>query len=501
MTRVAVLAGALALAVACGGSDERRDPAPGDASGDPAPPSDTTAGALSPAVEVTGTPAPPPACALALSEDPPDLGATPAARLAPAWELVAPNGWHLAFAGVQDEAGNVYWHESGPTSRSAVGSATHDGAMRWRRELDVASAAVLLVAAERVLISAGAGTSDFPDRVEALDARSGEIAWRLELSEATRALVPAARGPARTGVRVDHPSVLDGVATIPVSTVDPEGYLWPGLLRVDLASGTVRELRAIATDLTIWIPGEPVVAGGLTYVTAHPTQLQAALLGFDAAGDPRVALPVRTDDNPWTLAASERFLFASGTAGDAASGVPFVQWSALDGTPLGRVATGPWPRPDVVASGSRAFVHGAARLARLELEGCGVAWERTLLRAPRDGRFTFRIVAETPPILTRAGVLVAIQVQVSEGSSGSVAGEAGWLVEVGDDGAESFRGRLPDGFLYGGGATLHRGRFVTAAAVRPWEWRLVAFDVGDREPAASGWATRHGSPSRERRAR
>ncbi|HYG68719.1 MAG TPA: hypothetical protein VD838_13715, partial [Anaeromyxobacteraceae bacterium] len=327
----------------------------------------------------------------------------------------------------------------------------------------------------------------------------GAAAWSLDVAAEAAALVPNGRGPAREGVRVDRPAALEGLLTFPLSAVDQRGFVCPGLLRVDAASGAVPELRRIAPGETIWIPGEPAASPDTTFVTVSPDAGSRLLVGFDGSGAPRVVVREPFEDNLWIEAATDRWVFQSGQpAGSGVWGSGFLQWSAPDGTPRGRVAGAAGPA--LVASGDALFFVAQARAARVDLAGCAVGWERTLARAPPPSRRALSAIAEAFPILTATGgVLVSHQVYTSpDGTSAAIEPGPGWVVEVGQDGAEHFRARLPDGLLRGGGAALHRGRWFVAASRPVWQTRIQAFDLAGQEPAASGWVTRHGSMARER---
>jgi PQQ-like domain len=523
MKRLAVLACALALVAGCGDGGDRRNPPPEEPTppateppssdpqpspSNPEPPSTqpTPGRVVSPPVTTDGVPVPAPGCALALSADPPDVAQAAEQPIALAWEYVAPEGWSVRFEGIQDPVGNLYWTEHAVDGGAGafVASATRDGALRWRVAAPRAEPRALLVAAGRLVLTGAPSAlgSDHPARIDALDAATGAVAWTVDVAAEAAILVPGDRGPAREGVRMDRPSVLGAMLTFPLSAVDQPGYVWPGLLRVDAASGAARELRQIAAGETIWIPGEPAASADTTFVTVSPRHQSRVLLGFDGSGAPRVVVPEPFDDGLWLEAVSDRWVFQSGQSGGAGIwGSGFLQWSALDGTPRGRVAGA--SGPTLVTAGDALFFAAEGRAARVDLAGCAIAWERTLARSPPKSRDSFDGVAEAFPTLTATGgVLLSHQRFTSQdGTSAGIEPGPGFVVELGPDGAERFRARLPDGLLRGGGAALHRGRWFVAASRPVWQTRLQAFDVGDREPAAAGWVTRHGSPSRERRAR
>jgi hypothetical protein len=516
MKRLAVVACALSIVAGCGDGDDgdRRDPPPDEptpspsdpqpAPSDPQPPPQGRV--VSPPVTTDAEPPPAPGCAIALSPDPPDVARALEQPLAPGWEYVAPEGRTVRFDGIQDADGNLYFTEhpldggGGPF----VASLTREGALRWRVPAPRDEPRALLVASGRLVLTGAPSPlgDDHPARIDALDAASGAAVWTLDVAAEAAILVPAERGPAREGIRVDHPAVLGATLTFPLAAVDQPGYVWPGLLRVDVATGAARELRRVAAAETIWIPGKPAASSDATFVTVSPRQESRLLLGFDGAGAPRVVVPEPFADGLWLEAVSDRWIFQSGQAGGAGSwGAGFLQWSALDGTPRGRVAGASGPA--LVTAGDALTFSAGGRAARVDLAGCAVAWERTLARPAPPSPGAVSGVAESFPILTAAGgVLLSHQLFTSQdGTSAGIEPGPGFVVELGPDGAERFRARLPDDLLRGGVAALHRGRWFVAASRPSRPTRLQAFDVGAREPAAIGWVTRHGSPARERRAR
>lgn len=520
MWRLALLACALGLVVTgCDdGGGDRRDPPPADPAGpgepspmqpvppQPAPTEPLPARVVTPPVTSDAAPAPVPDCALALPEDPPDVVPAQEQEAALAWEYVAPEGLSVRFDGIQDGEGNLYWteHPVGGGEDAFVASATRDGAVRWRVAAPRSEPRALLVTAGRLVLTGGPSVlgGDHPTWIGALDAATGEVVWELDVAAEAAALVPADRGPMREGVRVDRPGVLGGTITFPLSAVDQSGTVCPGLLRVDAASGAVPELRQIAAGETIWIPGEPAASPDTTFVTVSPDAVSRLLLGFDAAGAPSVVVPQPFEDNLWIEAATDRWVFQSGQpSGTGAWGAGFLQWSAPDGTPRGRLAGA--AGPTLVTSGDTLVFTAQGRVASVDLAGCAVAWAQTLARVPPPAPRAFSAVAEAFPILTaNGGVLVSHQIYTSAyGTSLTIEPGPGWVVELGPDGAVRFRSRLPDGLLLGAGSALHEGRWFVSASMPVWQTRIQAFDLAGQEPAEAGWVTRHGAMTRERSAR
>jgi hypothetical protein len=514
MRRLLLLAGALAALAACGGDDRPAPPADGPTAGEP-PSQDPlpSGGRLSPPVNVVGEPAAPPDCTVTIAEEPPDVAAASERSLSAVWEYAAPDGFVLGFHGLQDAEGDLYWLEWSERGEGAfLASATRDGAVRWRVAAPRPDGVLpRLVTRGRLVVTGGdaAGLgSDHPDRIDALDAATGAHVWTVDVAAEAAWLVPSDRGPARAGVRVDQPAVLDGILTVPVSAVDAPGNVWPGLLRVDAATGEVLELRAIATDLTIWIPGEPVVGAGTAFALVRPTHLSAAFLGFGPDGAARVAAPLPFDDGLWAEAATDRLVFASGHPNASGTpGAPFVQWSGHDATPRGRLAgldrllaTG---FGQVLAGDGTLLVVGRGRLAAVDLDRCALAWTRTLAHVPPPDRSTRPWLNQTDAIRTAGGgVLLSHQLVLGDGTSEGSDPREAWVVELDGGGREVLRGRLPDGASYEGGSALHRGRWfvATGAPGAPVARRLRAFDLAGQQPATTGWVTRHGSLTRERRA-
>jgi hypothetical protein len=435
--------------------------------------------------------------------------------LDPAWEYVPAPGWLIDFDGIQDPAGNIYWvEELGDTpqpTRWAIASASSSGQLRWRIEPTPSPGYVWawLYADGRLVIGLESPTTTslyyptfhVPDQVVALDASSGATRWNVNLAPAFASLVPASDGPSRPDTWVGQPSATTSTVTLPIGAGGASGYVWGGLVRVDLETGGILDLRATAAALSGWIPGDPVATAGTTFASVRPTVQSAALLGIAASGDLRLATPLAYQDGPWIMAVSDQYLFEASAQVDTPA---FAQWMALDGTPLGRARWIWWrPTDDVLSSGGTALLISQGRVARLELDRCAVAWQATLGRAGPDlvgGSFW---LAETTPFLTRrGGLLVSVQVGDSpRNTSPQAPSDPAFVVELAPDGSEVFRAMLPTGFIYAGGAALYRGRWITARGPSPAEQHLVAFDLAGQDVAEHGWTTHNGSPARDRAAR
>src|SRR5690606_21715023 len=98
------------------------------------------------------------------------------------------------------------------------------------------------------------------------------------------------------------------------------------------------------------------------------------------------------------------------------------------------------------------------------------------------------------PILTDKGTVLFAE---GNAAARSCAGRA-WLQEVDADGEVVMACELPAGGNYAGAAALRRGGWVVADACSN---SLQLFHLPDRETAAKGWVTAHGSPTRQSRPR
>lgn len=420
--------------------------------------------------------------------------------LTAAWAYRAAAGRAIDFSGVQDAEGNLYWIEAwtGEDGRPVfeLVSATRDGAVRWRAAA-AHDAWRLLFVSGGLLVVGGAQRPEqswpYWELLDAHDAATGALAWSADLSEAIRSLTGDDLARPYVGTRA--PAVAGGTIHVPASAVDAAGGTRPGLLRLDLATGTLLEVRGLAGADSIWMPSDAAaLSEGPTFLSARPGEGESALLGFAALGAPALEVARPEADHLWLVGATDRHLLETGAReGDRA---PFLQWSALDGTPLGRIARA---GGEPLAAGASLWLVAGPRVSRYDLGGCAALWDRAVAAAPADGA-----VLATAAVLTDGdGALVGVQ-EVASTSGGLVALGPARAVEVGPDGAERRRGVLPEEFLLGRAATLHDGRWFAAGARRDATGEpvaeIAAFDLPGVAPAATGWVTADGAPSRERRA-
>jgi len=480
------------LAAACGGSAPRPLIAP--AARDAAP--------KAPALPVPGGGGP---CRLEPAGAPPVAAPAAAEPLAAEWAYRAAPGRSIDFAGVQDGDGNLYWIEVWPQEDGRPAfelvSASRDGAVRWRAPA-AHDAWRLLFVSGGLLVVGGALRPEqswpYWEVLDAHDAATGALAWSADLSEAIRSLTGAEAARPYVGTRA--PAVAAGTIHVPASAVDASGSTRPGLLRLDLATGALREVRGLAGPGSIWMPSDAAaLADGRAFLSARPGEGESALLGFADVGAPEVEVERAEADHLWLVGASDRHLLEAGAReGDPAWSGPFLQWSGLEGTPLGRIANA---SGEPLAAGADLWLVAGARVSRFELAGCAVAWDRTVARAPAGGA-----ILATAAIRTAGdGILLGVQeVALAAGGGPLEAVGPARAVELGPDGAERRRGLLPEGFLLGRAATLHAGRWFVSGARRDAAGQavaeLAAFDLRGVEPASSGWVTSDGTPSRERRA-
>ncbi|WP_242345028.1 hypothetical protein [Anaeromyxobacter terrae] len=470
-----------------------------------------------PAPPGTGTPAAPPPtppppiaspCELSVSlGGAPALEATAPRHPLPAWEHRPAAGTRLRWDGVLDADGNLYWTELAEDGTGEVVSATRAGQIRWRAPTAHLAAHVVLVA-DGVVVALSQPTIDafsVPGTwLEAFRAADGAPLWTRDVVADAAPLVPEAAGPARAYVGETHPAAADGTLVLSLTALGAEGYQYPGVLRVDLRSGALLSRRSFEGARTIWMSSPAAIARDGTLVFSASTDVAGATLYATAPGGADLfAIPQPSDHASWLANVSDRFAFVQSFPDSRFlpdGGPAYVDWLRLeDGARAGR-ATG--VSGEVLSEGGFAYSFGIGTVARLDLDGCAVGWQRTIAAEPPGDRSTHPHLTTAVTSLTAdGGVLVLSELDVYGATSLDVTLGTAALIAIGPDGVERWRAELPVDALYGGPGALHGGRWFVAPLLPDRSTAVLrAFDVGI-DAAEPGWIAQDGGFSRTRRAR
>jgi outer membrane protein assembly factor BamB len=438
--------------------------------------------------------APPPVLTDARAGDP----------LAPVWEIRPTAGAQLAFDGVVDGEGNVYWRElsgGGPV----LASATRDGALRFRAPgpkggIVLAGAALIAAATEDGGCSGGGSPV-----VEAYSAATGARLWRRELLADVEAWMRgggSCRYGAIAGVAAGE-RVLVAASILDHGTGEHES----GYVALDPASGELRWAVRTSAPGNVMMAGAPVIAeDGDGYGSSTQDYRRDELLVFHGLAAPDV---LATPADPWhggVLAAYGTLLVSVATGGSSweppPSGVEIrcrrdggvlASAGTVAGTPL--LALGAlWLFGDV--------------LSRHDVATGALRW-RVRLGAPPDlppDPARRPLLLRSSPLVTAAGAVVFTEQQAVAGQLSSDQQLGTPVLRVVDvDGAEPFRRTLPlEAEGYAGASASHGGRLFLAGQVLPSAGAngvIRAFDVPGLAPPEHGWMTPNGSMSRDNRAR
>jgi hypothetical protein len=437
----------------------------------------------------------------------PSLVATTPRQLEPVWEHRPATERRLRWDGVADGSGNLYWTELALDGTGEIVSGTRDGQVRWRAPAARREAHVVLVA-DGIAIALSQPPGDVftvPGTwIEAFRAADGAPLWSRDVVADAAPLVPTDAGPARAYVGETHPAAADGVIVLSLTALGAEGYQYPGLLQIDLQSGALLARRGFEGARTTSMSSPPAIApDGTVLFSASTDVVGATLYAIAPGGADRFAIPQPNDHASWLANVSDRFAFMQSFPDSRFlpdGGPAYVDWLRLeDGARAGR-ATG--VSGEVLSVGGFAYAFGIGTVARLDLDGCAVAWRRTLAVQPPGDRFTHpHLTTAVTGVTQDGGVLVLSELDVFGAVSSEVTLGTAALIAIGPDGGERWRAELPVDALYGGPGALHRGRWFVAPALPDRTTAVLrAFDVGV-DAADGGWPAQHGGFSRERRAR
>ncbi len=471
----------------------------------PVPPPDAGTPAAPPP-----TPPPPIAspCELSVGLDGgPALEATAARHPTPAWEHRPAAGMRLRWDGVLDADGNLYWTELADDGTGEVVSATRAGRVRWRAPAAHLVAHVALVADGVVAVLSQPTIEPLGvpgTALEAFRAADGAPLWTRDVVADAAPLVPEAAGPARAYVGETHPAAADGVLFLSLTALGADGYQYPGVLRVDLESGALVSRRAFEGARTIWMSSPAAIApDGALLFSASTDVVGATVYATAPDGGDRFAIAQPSDHASWLANVSDRFAFVQSFPDSRFlpdGGPAYVDWLRLeDGARAGR-ATG--VSGEVLSAGGFAYAFGIGTVARLDLDGCAVAWRRTLASEPPSDRSTHpHLTTAVTAVTADGGVLVLSELDVYGATSLDVTLGTAALVALGPDGVERWRAELPVDALYGGPGALHGGRWFVAPLLPDRSTAVLrAFDVGI-DGAERGWIAPEGGFARARRAR
>lgn len=442
---------------------------------------------------------------------PPPALADPRAgeALAPAWEARPRAGATLAFDGVVDRAGHVYWREVDVASGEAeLVSATRDGEERWRAPGPPAPVALAGGALVSAFVEPGRCGPRGNPVLEGRGAQDGARRWRVELLPLLEPWLRSAPGAGScrfgglAGLAAAPARVLVAASVLDRATGEHES----GYVELDPATGAVLRATRTSSPGNVMPAGAPVLAEDqVGYGSRTVDYRRDELLAFPPGAAPR---PLAEEPEPW-------------------HGAPRAAYGALlVAEATGGVAFGPPPRGLEVRcrrDGSRVLAAGGLRglpllaagalwafgdeLARWDAASGALAWRIALGAPPAAASRRERpLVLRSWPIALRGGA-VAFTEQPAVAAPAPEPQRLGAPVlrVVDAAGVEVLRRTLPlEPEGYQGPAAAHRGRLFLAGQVEPAAGArgvLRAFDVPGLAPASRGWISVNGSMAGDRRAR
>jgi len=475
-----------------------------------APPEDGGGGSPSAPASAPTPPCPPPLAPWPAEDGPPPQSADARAgeALAPAWEIRPAPGRTLEFRGVADGDGNVYWVERLASGEVELGSATRDGAVRFRAPAPAAAGSLAL--AGSLVVAANVEPRACRDRgapvVEAYRASDGGRAWRRELLPAVAAWMRAPASCAYGGV--SGMAVREGEVVLGVSVLDADGGEHEsGLVALDVATGEVTWTTRTSLPENVSMAGAPRVAeDGTVYSSRRPRVFEVVdLLALDARGaiGGTFSEMETVDEDPISAAGA---VFATrGVGRDLAEFVAVRCRATGELLASGRAAG------DLALVAADSVWRFGAHLSRHDLSTGALLWRVRLGVPPAVGPGVARpLLFRSWPVVAADGSVLFTEQQGTTGpSSSSQKLMAPALRVIDGAGREVLRRALPlEPEAYGEALALHAGRVFVAGQVLPSAnafGAVRAFDVeapeGAREPAPHGWITPQGSMARDQRAR
>lgn len=414
-----------------------------------------------------------------------------AGTIEPVWTWEAPAGVLLRFGGVADGAGNLFWLEAdGGNTACSVASLDLRGHERFRGPIPCTTGP------QQQLLDGDQFVVLQPERLIAVDADDGSVAWTLESErdlECQHWFEWMAAGP----------ETLYATEAIhcPNGTVDArEGW---ALMAIDPATGAIRwqheerpayrisfepEYTVVADDAdNAWVQGF-----GLDDTHDAGLYESSFAASFAPDGTERWRSPLYRlgfGDPPF---ATEPIAVAFGTL-ELAFGAPGLdRWDAATGAPLASLAHDPtWISSGgalssglLVPDADTTFVADFSKAELARYEGAAALWSRTFDALRIAG-------ARREVTLDQRGSLVFF---------GPAAGSSDdFVAEVSGEGALVRRCELARPLdPYAGVPVLRHGLFVSQTAGVAG---LAAYAVPGLDEAASGWTGPGGSSARQNRVR
>ena len=427
--------------------------------------------------------------------------------LAAAWEIRPAPGRAIAFGGVVDASGNVYWTES-PLDPAAgapeLVSATRDGAIRFRAPVSTGPLLLAEVLVASPSLAGGCAVAPCA-ALEGHSLADGSRTWRRDL---TGDLEPWMRTPgdaryaALSGLAASSGRLLVGASLLDHVTLEHES----GYVALDAAMGDLLWSFRTSPVGNVFMSGAPLFAEeGTGYGSRTVDYLHDDLLRFPGVAPP---VPLSSDASPWhggVLAAYGVLLVTRAVDTGQGAGMPngIEVRCRQDGSILAVAGT---VRGEPLLGGASAWFF-ADVVSRHDVASGSLLWRVKPLPPPPVPPPGYRNAAPcaSPPLLTSSGTILFIDQQGQRGgSSAEQALGTPVLHEIDLDGRETLRRALPlETECYGGPLALQGGRLFAGGQVTPSSGGVIrAFDLPvPREPAGRGWMGPGGSQARDQRAR